>query len=89
MAKNHPLFSLLCFILTFGLFAFIYTSVNAQDCPPQNAGKTPEQYQALIKAYCEDGNGISTNPANLQNPACPLLKNDFEWRIKQDPSLAK
>lgn len=68
------------------LFASLYTSVIAQDCPPQNVGKTPEQYQALIKTYCEDGNGIITNPANLQNPACPQLKNDFEWRIKQDPS---
>jgi len=36
---------------------------------------------------CENGNGISTNPNNLQNPACPDLKNDFEWRIKQDPSV--
>ena len=63
------------------IFAFIYTSVNAQDCPPQNVGKTPDQYKASIKAYCEDGNGINTNPTNLQNPACPQLKNDFEWRI--------
>lgn len=73
-------------IIQLMLFALIYTSAIAQDCPPQNVGKTPAQYEALIKAYCEDGNGINTNPANLQNPACPDLKNDFEWRIKQDPS---
>ena len=33
------------------------------------------------------GNGISTDPDNLINELCPDLKNDFEWRIKQDPSV--
>lgn len=68
------------------LLASLYTTAIAQDCPPQNVGKTTSEYEALIEAYCEDGNGISTNPANLLNSACPDLKNDFEWRIKQAPS---
>lgn len=33
-----------------------------------------------LEEICEDGKGISTDPNNLQNPACPDLKNDFEWR---------
>ncbi len=74
-------------IIQLMLLASIYTSAIAQDCPPQNMGKTNAEYKALIQDYCEDGNGISTDPNNLQNPACPDLKNDFEWRIKQDPSV--
>ena len=69
------------------LFASIYISAIAQDCPPQSDGISTPQYEALIEEYCEDGNGISTDPDNLINNACPDLKNDFEWRIKQDPSV--
>lgn len=67
------------------LLASLYTTAIAQDCPPQNVGKTTSEYEALIEAYCEDGNGISTDPDHLLNSACPDLKNDFEWRIKQAP----
>jgi hypothetical protein len=69
------------------LFASIYISAIAQDCPPQNNGISTTEYEALIEEYCEDGNGISTDPDNLINNACPDLKNDFEWRIKQNPSV--
>lgn len=74
-------------IIQLMLCASIYLGAIAQDCPPQNIGLDNDQYEELIKGYCEEGNGISTDPDNLANPACPNLENDFEWRIKQDPSI--
>lgn len=63
------------------LFASIYISAIAQDFPPQSDGKTAEEYEDLIEEYCKDGNGISTDPDNLANDACPNLKNDFELKV--------
>jgi hypothetical protein len=60
------------------LLGTIYTSFG-QACPSD-----PD---APIAEYCEDGHGISTDPGNLVNDDCPDLKNDFEWRVKQDVSV--
>jgi hypothetical protein len=74
-------------IIQLMLCASIHMNVFGQDCPPQNTGLDDNEYEDLVEDYCENGNGISTDPNNLANPACPHLENDFEWRIKQDPSI--
>jgi hypothetical protein len=63
------------------LFASIYISAIAQDCPPQNNGISTTEYEALIEEYCEDGNGISTDPDNLSNDDCPNLKIGSELKV--------
>lgn len=45
----------------------------------------PANTNAPINEYCENGQGIRTDPSNSINNACPNLKNDFEWRVKHLP----
>lgn len=60
---------------TYLLIAFLgLTTLKAQnDCPPNPSAPTNQ--------YCEEGQGISTDPNNLINVECPDLKNNFEWRV--------
>jgi hypothetical protein len=66
-------------IIQLVLLALLYTETTAQQpasCPPNP--NTP------TTTYCKDGKGISTDPDNLINTECPNLKNDFEWRLKNN-----
>jgi len=46
-------------------------------CPP-NTKTTAEQNKT-----CEDGKGIKTNLSNPSNSECPILINNFDWKLKQ------
>lgn len=54
-----------------------YKISNAQSCPANVDSLTQAQ-------HCEEGKGIKTNPNDLNNPECPNLANNFEWRIKNN-----
>ncbi len=55
------------------LLLAVISAKSQNNCPP-NAS-------APINQYCEEGQGISTDPNNLINVECPDLKNNFEWRV--------
>lgn len=60
------------------LLASIYISAQAQI-----PAKCPADLNAPISEYCENGNGISTDPDNLVSDDCPNLKNDFELKVPE------
>jgi hypothetical protein len=78
-------------IFSMMLIASISGNIIAQtgpaNCPEKKSTMTQTQYDNFIKEKCEVGNEISTNPDNLKNDDCPVLKNDFEWRLKHSPNL--
>ena len=57
---------------------FFVQSLFGQQTPP-NCLPNPS---ANTEEFCEEGKGISTNPDDLQNPECPGLKNNFDWRVQ-------
>ena len=50
---------------------------TSNTCPPTT--KTEEQQNQT----CEEGKGIRTNPSNPSNTECPILINNFDWKLKQ------
>jgi hypothetical protein len=57
---------------------FFVQSLFGQHTPPF----CPPNPNTNTELYCEEGKGISTNPDDLQNPECPDLKNNFDWRAQ-------
>lgn len=49
---------------------------TSNTCPPTT--KTEAQQNEI----CEDGKGITTNPSNPVNTECPILSNNFDWKLK-------
>ena len=49
---------------------------TSNTCPPTT--KTEEQQNQT----CEEGKGITTNPSNPSNTECPILINNFDWKLK-------
>ena len=67
------------YILPFLLFATpFFAQQTITNCPP-NPNQNTEQ-------FCEEGKGIRTNPDDLNNPECPDLKNNFDWRAQTPTS---
>ncbi len=56
------------------LLLAVISAKSQNNCPPNPSAPTNQ--------YCEEGQGISTDPNNLINVECPDLINNFEWRVK-------
>jgi hypothetical protein len=65
----------------------VYFGAMAQDCPPQSDAKTTEEYDELIKEYCENGNGISTDSHSPIN--AEASKNKQMEEMKKELDLLK
>lgn len=77
---NFKIFTMKNKYLLFTLF--FVQSLFGQQTPPN----CPSNPSANTEEYCEEGKGISTNPEELQNPECPDLKNNFDWRAQTSSS---
>ena len=71
--KKHII---LTYIVT-GLCNIAIAQTTLNTCPPTTKTEA-EQNQT-----CQDGKGITTNPSNPVNTECPILINNFDWKLKQ------
>lgn len=66
------------------LIAIIFTQTLLGQQSPPNCPTNPNQN---TEQFCEEGKGIRTNPDDLNNPECPDLKNNFDWRAQTPNSI--